>query len=211
MPALRGVRAAVRADHQQAHRQRGDRRRLLHGRHPGPAGQRLLVARVQRRILRGRRGQDAQQGSLPALPRRAVRTAAPGGRRFLPGQRAADRDRPAGRRRGPVPDCINKGRYADMVQGLAAGDRHQLHPDGQDQRPGVRHHRNHETRRRWSPRSRRSSATCQAWHHGAARARHPIPARRRDRCRRRATPGRARDGGRTAGVSRCAPPARCGC
>jgi hypothetical protein len=55
VPALRPVRAAVRADGEQAHRHRCRRRRLLHGCHPGQAGQRLFVAGRKRRVLRGRR------------------------------------------------------------------------------------------------------------------------------------------------------------
>ena len=83
-------------------------------------GNGLLVARVQRRILRGRRGQDAQQGSLQALPRRAVRTAAPGAARgsYPDNARLIEIARQAGAG-GSVPDCINKGRYVNMAQGLA--------------------------------------------------------------------------------------------
>ena len=111
---------------------------------------------------------------------------------------------------GGVPDCINKGRYVAMVQGLAQAPRHPVHADHPDQRPGLRHHR---TRRptSWSPRSRKSSATCPGLTTPRRPAPNPTPRRwRRDRDRAD-TPGRARRPARRGGASRCAPPARCGC
>ena len=47
---------------------------------------------------------------------------------------------------GRVPDCINKGKYVPMVQGLAAATGTQSTPDDQDQRRGLRGHRTDDAR-----------------------------------------------------------------
>ncbi len=137
VPALRPVRAAVRADGQQAHRHRRRRRRLLHGRHPGSSAEpELLVARGRRGLLRGRR----KQGCVPPLPRRALRAAALGDRGgvFPDNARLVEVARQAGAG-GGVPDCIDKGRYTEMVQGLAAATGIQSTPtiriNGEDYAP----------------------------------------------------------------------------
>ena len=125
VPALRRVRAAVRAHGRQAHRLRRDRRRLLHGRASWTAqGDGLLVAGGGRGLLRGRR----IERRVPAVPCRAVRPAAQRDRRRLPRQRpAVEVARQAGAA-GDVPECINKGTYVDMVDGPGRGHRNQSTP-----------------------------------------------------------------------------------
>src|SRR5262249_20935142 len=110
--------------------------RLLHGRHPGSAGQRIFVAGRERRVLRGRR----VHRRVPTFPLGALRTAARRGLGRISGQHAADRDRsPSGRRRrctglhqqGPV--------HGDDA-GTGRGHRHSGDADHPHQRAGLLTH-----------------------------------------------------------------------
>ena len=98
-----------------------DRRRLQHGRDPGPTGEpELLVAgrRRRRTAWPTRTRPRTRRRSGVSTPRCTPSSPARAGP--VPHRRAADRDRPPGRVGGKVPDCINSGRYIDMVKGLAA-------------------------------------------------------------------------------------------
>ena len=61
---------------------------------------------------------------------------------------------------GNVPDCVNSGKQLRHGRGPGEGRQDHRHPDGPDQRRGLRAT---ARRTRWSPRSRRSSGTCPAW------------------------------------------------
>ena len=157
VPGVRQLREAVRPDGEQAHRQRCGRRRLLHGLDPGHAGRRDT-----------RRARPTPPTAWPTSRRTRSAASTPRCTRSSP-RRASGRSptthalievaRQAGAG-GDVPDCINKGRYVEMAQGLAGATQRQLHSDHPHQRRGLQAD---DARGRWSPRSRRSSATCRAW------------------------------------------------
>ena len=113
---------------------------------------------------------------------------------------------------GGVPDCINKGRYTEMVAGAGRGHRDSGHADDPHQRAGLQHP---PRPTRWSPRSRRSSATSR----GSTAPRHRHPHRHRlPRTRTGAVTVTAPsdvqpsepDGGRVERGARCGRPARYG-
>ena len=104
--------------------------------HPGPAAEpELLVARRWGGVLRGRR---IDRG-VPPLPRRAVRSSSPARpvAVYPDNARLIEIARQAGAG-GAVPDCINKGTYIEMVQGMAAATGITGHPDRPHQRRGLR-------------------------------------------------------------------------
>ena len=109
----------------------------------------------------------------------------------LPGQRAADRVGPPGRcRRQRAANASTSGKYVDMVE-RPGGGRPNIKATPTIRINGEEYESAPRRPRTWSPRSRRSSATCRAWMRRAGRPRlRTAPPWRRDR--RPPTPGRAR-------------------
>ena len=113
---------------QQAHRHRRGRRRLLHGRHPGLAAGRRTTRRAPAAAAYcvADESIDAFRRFHAALYAAAARRER--GATIPDNARLIEVARQAGAG-GDVPDCINKGTYVEMVQGLAEATEHQVHPD----------------------------------------------------------------------------------